>query len=69
MGDKDIFLTATELSDRWKGSVAVGTLNNWRYLGAGLPYIKIGEGKNSAVLYRLSDIVRYERRNEYANSK
>ncbi|MDA8163334.1 MAG: helix-turn-helix domain-containing protein [Desulfobacteraceae bacterium] len=50
-----------ELADRWMQErevaamtgIAVSTLQNDRYLGQGLPYVKVGR----SVRYRLKDVV------------
>lgn len=53
------FLTAKEVSDRYGGRISVRTLNNWRNIGNGPPFTKIG-GK---VLYSLEKLVEWEQRN------
>ena len=50
-------LTPDELVERWKGSVKVRTLEQWRYKGIGPKYTKIGQ----KVMYHLTDIEEYER--------
>jgi hypothetical protein len=52
-------LTPKELAERWK--VQVGTLRKWRYLDTGPAYIKMGDGRNSQVRYRLNDVIDYEK--------
>lgn len=47
-------LTPEELAERWK--IAVGTLENWRYLGKGPLWLKIG----GQARYRLADVLAYE---------
>jgi predicted site-specific integrase-resolvase len=47
-------LRQIELADRWK--ISPRTLERWRWIGAGPPYLKIG----GRVLYRIEDIERYE---------
>lgn len=49
------FLTAKQLSQRW--CISPSTLERWRWLGVGLPYIKVG----GRIRYRLADIQAYER--------
>ena len=49
-------LNQIELSRRW--SMSPRTLERWRWLGEGPPYLKIG-GK---ILYRLEDIENFEAR-------
>jgi hypothetical protein len=41
------FLTAEEVSQRYRGEITVGTLRNWRAMRIGPPFVKIGR----AVLY------------------
>jgi hypothetical protein len=41
------YLTPEEVSERYRGEISLGTLRNWRALGVGFPFIKIGK----AVLY------------------
>ena len=53
------FLTTKEVSDRYGGKISARTLNNWRNLGCGPPFTKIG-GK---VLYPVSKLVEWEQRN------
>ena len=53
------FLTPAEVSARYSGRISVRTLSNWRNLGSGPPYTKLG-GK---VLYPLERLVEWERRN------
>ena len=53
------FFTPQELCDRWRGTVTVGTLANWRVAGSetkGPTYTKRGR----RVLYDLTDIEAYE---------
>ena len=47
-------LNQIELSDRW--GISHRTLERWRWIGEGPPYLKIG----GRVVYRLEDIERYE---------
>lgn len=53
------FLTPAEVSARYSGRISVRTLSNWRNLGSGPPYTKLG-GK---VLYPLERLVEWEQRN------
>lgn len=50
------FLTAKQLSQRW--CISPSTLERWRWLGVGLPYIKVG----GRIRYRLADIQAYEQK-------
>ena len=57
---KDL-LTTAELAERW--GMHEGSLKNWRSKGKGPPYVKIGEGYNTIIKYKLKDIEEYEERN------
>lgn len=37
------YLTAEEVADRYRGSVSLGTLRNWRAMRLGPSFIKIGK--------------------------
>ncbi len=50
------YLTAAELSDRWKGTITPRTLANWRCSGSGPRFVKIG----GRVMYRLADVQAWE---------
>lgn len=62
VGEDDIFLSAKELSERWAGIVAAGTLKNWRSQKKGPKYVKFGRDSNSHVAYRIEDIVAFEKK-------
>lgn len=47
-------LSPAELADRW--GVPITTLAQWRYVGKGPAYLKLG----GAVRYRLEDVEAYE---------
>jgi hypothetical protein len=53
------FLTAQDVSTRYGGKISVRTLNNWRNIGNGPPFTKVG-GK---VLYSLEKLIEWEKRN------
>lgn len=53
---EDAFLTSMQLSQRW--CISSSTLERWRWLGVGLPYIKVG----GRIRYRLADITAYEQK-------
>lgn len=57
------FLSTEELSARWKGEVQTGTLENWRTMKLGPKFVKLGRGRNSRVVYRLTDVIAYEKAN------
>jgi hypothetical protein len=50
------YLTAKEVSERWRGSITVGTLKQWRWLQKGPRFVRFG----NKILYRLVDIEEYE---------
>jgi hypothetical protein len=58
MGDRK-YLTAEEVSDRYRGAVSVGTLRNWRAKRVGAAFIKIGK----AVLYPIDELDAWDKRN------
>jgi hypothetical protein len=53
----EMFFTPQELADRWRLD-SVQTLSNQRSQKIGPPYVKLKTGK---ILYRVSDILEYER--------
>lgn len=53
------FMTEDEVSDRYRGLVAPGTLRNWRNRGVGPPYVKVGKG----VLYARAGLEAWEAKN------
>jgi hypothetical protein len=56
--DERKYLTAEEVSERYRGSVSVGTLRNWRAMKVGPPFIKIGK----AVLYPIDELEVWDRK-------
>jgi len=56
-------LTPKELCERWK--VADNTLRKWRVANVGPAYIKLGEGRNSGVRYRITDVEEFEKMNRF----
>lgn len=50
-----------DLADRWQ--ITVETLSNWRVKGSGPSYMKLGQGKQSKVMYREEDVVAWETQN------
>lgn len=56
-----VFLTPKALVDRWGGDISVQTLRKWRWQRRGPDFVKIGDGKNSPVRYRLDDVEAYEK--------
>lgn len=53
------FLTPEEVAERYRGSVSVGTLRNWRAMKIGPYYVKIGK----AVLYRIEELEAWDEKN------
>ncbi|UZE49020.1 helix-turn-helix domain-containing protein [Rhodopseudomonas sp. P2A-2r] len=53
------FLTAEEVSERYRGSVSIGTLRNWRAMKVGPAFVKIGK----AVLYPTNELDAWDRKN------
>jgi Helix-turn-helix domain len=53
------YLTADEVSDRYRGAVSVATLRNWRAMRVGPAYVKIGK----AVLYPIDELDAWDKRN------
>ncbi|WP_082222240.1 helix-turn-helix domain-containing protein [Mesorhizobium loti] len=53
------FLTAEEVSDRYRGSISVGTLRNWRAMRVGPAFIKVGK----AVLYPTEELDTWDQNN------
>jgi hypothetical protein len=58
MTDKK-FLTAEEVSERYRGEVTVGTLRNWRAMRIGPAFVKIGK----AVLYPVDELDAWDQKN------
>jgi hypothetical protein len=57
--DERKYLTAEEVSERYRGSVSVGTLRNWRAMKVGPTFIKIGK----AVLYPIDELEAWDKKN------
>lgn len=53
------YLTAEEVSERYRGVVSVGTLRNWRALRVGPAFVKI----RKAVLYPIGELDAWDKRN------
>lgn len=62
-----LLLTPKELCERWK--VADNTLRKWRVANSGPNYIKLGDGRNSEVRYRVEDIEAFEKNNRFITEK
>jgi hypothetical protein len=53
------FLTAQEVSERYRGEITVGTLRNWRAMRIGPAFVKIGK----AVLYPVDELDAWDQKN------
>jgi hypothetical protein len=53
------FLTAQEVSERYRGEITVGTLRNWRAMRIGPAFVKIGK----AVLYPVDELDAWDKQN------
>lgn len=56
------FFTPYDLHRRWSKAISLKTLANWRSLGLGPPYSKIG----GRILYRTGDILTWENQNRFS---
>jgi hypothetical protein len=53
------YLTAEEVAERYRGSISIGTLRNWRAMRIGPTFIKIGK----AVLYPVDELDAWDEKN------
>ena len=53
------FLTAEEVSERYRGEITVGTLRNWRAMRICPAFVKIGK----AVLYPVRELDAWDQKN------
>ena len=53
------FLTAEEVSERYRGEITVATLRNWRAMRIGPTFVKIGK----AVLYPVEELDAWDKAN------
>lgn len=60
------WLTIGELSERF--SVPVQTLYDWRQRSYGPRAVRLGRGERGSIRYRLSEVERFEREREQAES-
>ncbi|AXA37951.1 MULTISPECIES: DNA-binding protein [Rhizobium] len=58
--DSKTYLTAEEVHDRYRGSISLGTLRNWRAMRVGPNYLKVGK----AVLYPLAELDAWDQQNK-----
>ncbi|MBZ9852073.1 helix-turn-helix domain-containing protein [Mesorhizobium sp. CA14] len=56
------FLTAEEVAERYRGSISLGTLRNWRAKRIGPGYVKLGK----AVLYPVEELEMWDQKNKIA---
>lgn len=56
---EETFLTAEEVSKRYRGEISVGTLRNWRAMRVGPAFVKIGK----AVLYPIDQLEAWDQKN------
>ena len=53
------FLTADEVSERYRGEISIGTLRNWRSMRVGPAFVKIGK----AILYPVDQLEAWDEKN------
>ena len=53
------FLTPEEVTERYRNSISVGTLRNWRAMKIGPSFVKIGK----AVLYPIEELEAWDENN------
>lgn len=58
------YITPQELHVRWKGRISVRTLSNWRSLGTGPKFTKVG----GRILYPLDEVIAWECKNTSAST-
>lgn len=56
-------MKTSELAIRWK--ISEQCLRQWRCDSKGPPYVKMGDDRCSRILYRLSDIEKFEKSNSF----
>jgi len=60
-------LKPKDLCERW--GVSDSTIRKWRVANVGPDYIKLGEGRNSEVRYRIEDVEAFEKSNRFVTDK
>lgn len=55
-------ISTRELARRWDGLIVQGTIENWRQAGRGPLYIKLGRSKTSRIVYKMSEVKRFEKK-------
>jgi len=58
------YLTPNQLSDRLAGRISVRTLANWRCLGIGPKFTRLG----GRIAYKLSEVEAWESKNTVSNT-
>lgn len=53
------FLTTKEVADRYRGTISIGTLKNWRSLRIGPSFVKLGK----TILYPIEHLERWDQEN------
>ena len=56
---EQVFLTAEEVSERYRGEISIGTLRNWRGMRIGPGFVKVGK----AVLYPIDALETWDKGN------
>lgn len=57
-----IWFTAKDLADRY--GLSVGSIVNWRTVGEGPKFKKLGKGVNAPVRYHIDDVLRFEKQKD-----
>lgn len=58
----DKLMTPKELAERY--NMTQESLANWRLAGKGPAWIRLGSGKRPRVMYRMTDVLTWEKQNE-----
>lgn len=53
------YLTHEEVTERYRGTVTIGTLRNWRSMRMGPPYVKVGK----SILYPIIQLDIWDQKN------
>lgn len=53
------YLTPEEVAERYRGTITIGTLRNWRSMRIGPAYLKVGK----SVLYPVNEIEAWDQKN------
>lgn len=63
-GEDKLFLTPSELVDRYNGTVSTRTLANWRSAGISPPFTKVG----GRILYPIRELIEWENKRTVAST-